>query len=71
MDKLFIEKYMPRFNNALHYRVMDVSTVKELCRGWYPDLFAKMEKKKNPHRALGDILESIEELKYYKKTIFK
>lgn len=71
MDKLFIEKYMPRFNNALHYRVMDVSTVKELCRRWYPDLFAKMEKKKNPHRALGDILESIEELRYYKQAIFK
>jgi oligoribonuclease len=67
-DKQFIKKYMPSVYNQLHYRVIDVSSVKELAKRWYLDLplFVKAEK----HRALDDIKESIAELKYYRENIF-
>jgi oligoribonuclease len=71
MDKRFLEKCMPKFAEHLHYRIVDVSTVKELCRRWYPAEFAKMPRKKNSHRALDDIKESIDELKHYRSLIFK
>merc|ERR1711936_1384157 len=70
-DKTFLVKYMPRFMEHLHYRIVDVSTVKELTRRWYPEEFREKPKKKLAHRALDDILESIEELKYYRENVFK
>lgn len=70
MDKLFLMKYMPDLADFLHYRIVDVSTVKELCRRWNPSIFWKAPAKKLIHRALDDITESIEELKYYKKFMF-
>lgn len=67
-DKLFLIKYMPKLINYLHYRVIDVSTVKELVKGWY----SALEFKKNKaHRALLDIEESINELKHYREKYFK
>lgn len=70
-DKRFLDKYMPKLMKHLHYRIVDVSTVKELCRRWYPEDFTGAPSKKLSHRALDDIRESIEELKYYRSTIFK
>merc|ERR1712000_83757 len=69
-DKGFLQVYMPRFMGHLHYRIMDVSTVKELCRPWYPETFAKAPAKSNSHRALDDIKESLKELQYYREHIF-
>lgn len=69
-DKMFLEKYMPDFIKHLHYRIIDVSSIKELCRRWYPHVFSKAPSKALSHRAEDDIQESIEELKYYRKTIF-
>ncbi|XP_062617528.1 oligoribonuclease, mitochondrial-like [Saccostrea cucullata] len=70
-DKDFLQKYMPVFMKQLHYRIIDVSTIKELCRRWYPGELEGAPKKKLTHRALDDIRESIEELKYYRKSVFK
>jgi oligoribonuclease len=70
VDKKFLEKYMPRFVAHLHYRIVDVSSLKELCRRWYPDIFVSYPLKKASHRSLADIKESIEELKYYRQHIF-
>ncbi|KAI9193336.1 ribonuclease H-like domain-containing protein [Polychytrium aggregatum] len=69
-DKQFIQKEMPQLAEHLHYRIVDVSTVKELCRRWYPEAFAAAPPKRAGHRALDDIIESIEELKYYRRAIF-
>ncbi|KAK5980697.1 Exonuclease rnase t and dna polymerase iii [Trichostrongylus colubriformis] len=71
MDRRFISKYMPRLDSHLHYRIVDVSTVKELAARWYPEEFAKAPPKKCTHRALDDIRESIEELRYYRSVIFR
>ncbi len=70
-DAKFLTKYMPNLMRHLHYRVIDVSTVKELAMRWDPDLLNSAPKKKLTHRALDDINESIEELKFYKKNFFK
>jgi len=70
-DKKFLDKYMPKFMDHLHYRIVDVSTIKELCRRWYPKTYEQVPKKKEQHRALEDIKESIIELQFYKQTIFK
>lgn len=69
VDKDFLMQEMPSIIDYLHYRIIDVSTVKELCLRWYPKtpVFPKVE----PHRAQDDILESISELKYYREHIFK
>lgn len=64
-DKTFLEKYMPAFVAHLHYRLIDVSTLKELVRRWYPARY-QAPKKREIHRALDDIRESIEELKWYR-----
>ncbi|SME87888.1 oligoribonuclease [Pseudobacteriovorax antillogorgiicola] len=68
-DRLFIMKYMPLINNHLHYRMIDVSTIKELAKRWYPDA-PKSPEKQNKHRALDDIRESIEELRFYRQCLF-
>ena len=68
-DKKFMEKEMPKLVEHLHYRMIDVSTVKELARRWYPEV-GRYEKK-GAHLALDDILESIEELRYFRSKVFK
>ncbi|XP_004585145.1 oligoribonuclease, mitochondrial [Ochotona princeps] len=70
-DKKFLDKYMPQFMKHLHYRIIDVSTVKELCRRWYPEEYEFAPKKAASHRALDDISESIKELQFYRNNIFK
>ena len=65
-DRRFLAKYMPELCAFFHYRHIDVSTIKELCQRWTPDI-AKGIKKKSKHQALDDIRESIEELKYYRE----
>jgi oligoribonuclease len=69
-DRRFLAAYMPKVEHFLHYRSIDVSTIKELCRRWYPDVLARVPPKREAHRALGDIRESIAELAYYRSTIF-
>lgn len=69
-DRRFLAKYMPKIHQYLHYRMVDVSTIKYLARCWYPKEF-RMPKKEGKHRALDDILESIEELRFYRKHFFK
>lgn len=68
-DRRFIAKYMPRLDAFLHYRLVDVSTVKELVRRWYPSV--EPPPKAESHRALGDIRESIAELAYYRQHVFR
>ncbi|XP_049449144.1 small fragment nuclease [Epinephelus fuscoguttatus] len=70
-DKKFLDKYMPQFMYHLHYRIIDVSTIKELCRRWYPEEYKNVPLKKAAHRALDDIHESIKELQYYRANVFK
>ena len=70
-DRRFIAKHMPRLDQFLHYRLIDVSTLKELVRRWYPKDFANLPRKEEKHRALDDILESVEELKRYRTLVFK
>jgi oligoribonuclease len=69
-DRMFISRYMPNLDAHLHYRNIDVSTIKELSKRWYPRVYFQAPKKDGGHRALADILESIEELKYYRGTVF-
>ncbi len=69
-DRRFMLRYMPKLEEWFHYRNLDVSTLKELCRRWKPDL-AKGFVKKADHTALADIRESIEELKYYREHFIK
>lgn len=69
-DRRFLIRYMPKLNAYLHYRHMDVSTLKDLVRRWYPS-HKEAPKKSETHRAKADILESIEELRFYKKTYFR
>lgn len=71
MDRLFLNKFMPTLNNYLHYRIIDVSTIKEICKRWNTDLYKKVPKKEFSHRALNDIKESVAELKFYKENFFK
>jgi oligoribonuclease len=69
-DRRFIRRYMPQLEKRLHYRMVDVSTVKELARRWYPQVTAKQPQKKDTHRALDDIRESIDELRFYRSQVF-
>jgi oligoribonuclease len=69
-DRMFINRYMPTLDGFLHYRNIDVSSIKELTRRWFPKVYFQLPKKDGGHRALADILESIKELKYYRKTVF-
>lgn len=70
MDRMFLRKYFPRVDDYLHYRIVDVSTVKELCGRWNKKVYNSAPKKKLSHRALDDIKESIDELKHYKENFF-
>lgn len=70
-DRRFLRRYMPSVDEFLHYRLVDVSTVKELGRRWYPEAYARRPPKNATHRALDDIRESIEELRYYRQAFFK
>jgi oligoribonuclease len=69
-DRRFLARFLPDVESWLHYRSIDVSTVKELCRRWYPAALSAAPTKKNNHRALDDIYESVAELDYYRRTIF-
>jgi len=69
-DRRFLDAQLPDIENWLHYRSVDVSTVKELCRRWYPEIAAKAPVKGTTHRALDDIRESLAELAYYREAIF-
>jgi oligoribonuclease len=69
-DRGFLAREMPRFDAHLHYRMIDVSSIKELCRRWYPRTYFGQPAKGLAHRALADIQESIRELDYYRRTIF-
>lgn len=69
-DRLFLLEYMPKVTEHLHYRVIDVSTIKELAKRWYPRVYACAPEKHGGHRALADILESIQELVYYREALF-
>jgi oligoribonuclease len=69
-DRRFLARWMPRFEDWFHYRNLDVSTLKELCRRWKPELM-KGVPKEGKHEALADVHESIEELKYYRKNFIR
>ena len=71
MDRRFLARYLPEIEEHLHYRSIDVSSIKELCRRWYQEPFAARPQKTDDHRALSDIRASIVELRYYRETIFK
>jgi len=70
VDRNFIARDMPRLNDYLHYRTIDVSSIKELSRRWHPRVYFNSPAKTGNHRALGDIQDSINELRYYRETIF-
>jgi oligoribonuclease len=69
-DRGFLARDMPELDAHLHYRMVDVSSIKELCRRWYPRVFYAKPEKGLAHRALADIEESIRELDYYRQTLF-
>jgi oligoribonuclease len=69
-DRGFLARDMPRLDTYLHYRMIDVSSIKELCRRWYPRVYFGQPSKGLSHRALADIQESIRELEYYRRAIF-
>jgi oligoribonuclease len=69
-DRRFLAAYLPDIENHLHYRSVDVSTIKELARRWYPSIIESVPKKATTHRALDDISESVEELRFYREKLF-
>jgi oligoribonuclease len=69
-DRRFLAAYLPAIEDHLHYRSVDVSTIKELARRWYPGLIDGAPKKATTHRALDDIRESVEELRFYRQKLF-
>jgi oligoribonuclease len=69
-DRRFVARYLPEIEDWLHYRNVDVSTIKELALRWYPKQYTARPTKKGSHRAMDDLMESIEELKYYRKALF-
>ena len=70
-DRRFLAKYLPEIENYLHYRSVDVSTIKELVKRWYPGLEISRPAKAGAHRALDDVQESIRELMFYRENVFK
>src|SRR4051794_31288084 len=69
-DRSFLARDMKELDDYLHYRMIDVSSIKELARRWYPRAYYASPEKRGGHRALADILESVEELRYYRQAIF-
>jgi oligoribonuclease len=69
-DKVFLTKQMPELVDYLHYRIIDVSSIKELSKQWFPCAYFQAPAKHGNHRALGDIIDSIIELQYYRKAVF-
>lgn len=70
VDRIFINRDMPKLSEYLHYRTVDVSSIKELTRRWFPKVYFNSPAKTGNHRALGDIKDSIAELSFYRKTVF-
>ena len=70
VDRIFINRDMPKLSEYLHYRTVDVSSIKELTRRWFPRVYFNSPAKTGNHRALGDIKDSIAELSFYRKTVF-
>ncbi len=70
VDRGFLAKYLPELDSYLHYRLIDVSSIKELTRRWYPRVYYGAPEKTGNHRALADIRESIAELRYYRDAVF-
>ncbi len=70
-DRRFLVRYLPEIENHLHYRSVDVSTIKELVKRWYPGIEITRPTKSGAHRALDDVRESIRELKFYRENVFK
>ncbi|HEY5244833.1 MAG TPA: oligoribonuclease, partial [Acidimicrobiales bacterium] len=70
-DRRFLATHLPDVERFFHYRSVDVSTVKELVRRWYPDVLAGAPAKKTSHRAMDDIKESVAELAYYRQAVFR
>jgi oligoribonuclease len=71
VDRRFLDHQLPELDRYLHYRSIDVSSFKELCRRWYPDVYKKRPGKAEAHRALADIKESIAELRYYREHMLR
>lgn len=69
-DRAFLREQMPQLDATLHYRMIDVSSIKELARRWYPKVYYNQPPKGMAHRALADIVESIRELDYYRRSVF-
>jgi oligoribonuclease len=69
-DRRFLVKYMPRLESYLHYRIIDVSSIKEIVNRWYPVDYRMPREKRKTHRVMDDIRESIEELKFYRQRVF-
>lgn len=67
MDRRFLDHYLPEIENFLHYRSIDVTTLKELCKRWHPSIYGKAPQKSGNHRALEDIKDSVTELAYYRE----
>ena len=70
-DRRFLAKHLPEIEDWLHYRSVDVSTIKELTKRWYPGTLKGRPEKDGRHRALDDIKASVEELRYYREAVFK
>jgi len=70
-DRRFLAAYLPEIEEYLHYRSIDVSSIKELAKRWYPKVCSAAPQKNSAHRALGDIRESVAELRYYRESVFK
>ena len=71
VDRRFLDHQLPELDQYLHYRSIDVSSFKELCRRWYPDVYRKRPHKAETHRALADVRESIAELRYYREHMLR
>jgi len=71
VDRRFLDRYLPELDAYLHYRSIDVSSLKELCRRWYPEVYARRPAKRGSHRALDDIRESIDELGFYRSEMLR
>ena len=71
MDRRFLTAYLPEIEEYLHYRSVDVSTIKELARRWYPEDLKEYTKSASAHRAMDDIKESLEEMRYWRKRVFR